>query len=331
MLIIDKEFESLIPPLTGDEYRQLEENCINEGIRDALIIWKTPNGSEVLVDGHNRYKIAEEHELAYRTEPKEFKDRDEAKIWIIRNQFGRRNLSAYDRSVLALKLEPLIAEQKEKNLHLSEGAGNKGTQKSADVSKGETRDELAKIAGVSHDTIHKVKVIEKKATPEVKKEIQTGKTSINKAYTDIKKVEAIENSGNDFVKTQVREGNLTIDQGFKAVKGMTDKSPAQAKKEFLSEVENERKEFQEKKAEGVVGFDAIKKDLDNREILANEFYTKCLRAFKSIGEVFINVHSGEVDLPELRKSFTDEQKKTINETGHEAISRITELLGVINA
>lgn len=327
MLIIDKEFESLIPPLLEDEYRQLEENCINEGIRDALIIWKTPNGSEVLVDGHNRYKIAEEHGLTYRTEPKEFKDRDEAKIWIIRNQFGRRNLSAYDRSVLALKLEPLIAEKaKEKQ---SEAGG--AVRQKSDKAVVDTKKELAKIAGVSHDTIHKVKVIEKKATPEVKKEIQTGKTSINKAYTDIKKVEAIENSGNDFVKTQVREGNLTIDQGFKAVKGMTDKSPTQAKKEFLSEVENERKEFQEKKAEGVVGFDAIKKDLDNREILANEFYTKCLRAFKYIGEVFINVHSGEVDLPELRKSFTDEQKKTINETGHEAISRITELLGGINA
>lgn len=60
-----------------------------------------------------------------------------------------------------LEAEPLIAEQKEKNLHLSEGAGNKGTQKSADVSKGETRDELAKIAGVSHDTIARVRFVSK--------------------------------------------------------------------------------------------------------------------------------------------------------------------------
>lgn len=326
MLTIDKEFESLIPPLSEDEYRQLEENCVAEGIRDALIIWKTPNSSDVLVDGHNRYRIAEAHGLAYRTEVKEFKDRTDAEIWIIHNQFGRRNLSAYDRSVLALKLKPLIAEKAKENQATHTDQGYQKSDKAEHTAK-----ELARIAGVSHDTIHKVDVIEKKATPEVKKELQTGKTSINKAYTDIKKVEAIENSGNDFVKAQVREGNLTIDQGFKAVRGMTDKSPAQAKKEFLSEVENERKEFQEKKAEGVVGFDAIKKDLDNRDILANEFYTKCLRAFKSIGEIFINVHSGEVDLPELRKSFADEQKKTINETGHEAISRITELLGVINA
>ena len=31
------------------------------------------------------------------------------------NQFGRRNLSAYDRSVLALKLKPIIAEKAKEN------------------------------------------------------------------------------------------------------------------------------------------------------------------------------------------------------------------------
>ena len=39
------------------------------------------------------------------------KDRNDAQMWIIRNQLGRRNLSAYDRSVLVLRLEPLISER----------------------------------------------------------------------------------------------------------------------------------------------------------------------------------------------------------------------------
>ena len=42
---------------------------------------------------------------------------------------------------------------------MSEGA--KGVQISAQA-KGKTRDELAKVAGVSHDTIHKVEKIETK-------------------------------------------------------------------------------------------------------------------------------------------------------------------------
>ena len=46
-----------------------------------------------------------------------------------------------------------------------EGANQyRPTQKSAE-GKGETRDELAKAAGVSHDTIAKVEKIEAKATP----------------------------------------------------------------------------------------------------------------------------------------------------------------------
>ena len=103
-IIIDEEFKNLIPPLSPDEYAQLEENCVKDGIRDALIVWETPNGSKVLVDGHNRFQIAARHGLHWNEKAMEFASRDEARAWIIRNQFGRRNLSAYDRSVLALKL-----------------------------------------------------------------------------------------------------------------------------------------------------------------------------------------------------------------------------------
>ena len=47
---IDKEFESLIPPLSDDEFKQLEENCVKEGIRDALVVCKVPNGDQIFVD-----------------------------------------------------------------------------------------------------------------------------------------------------------------------------------------------------------------------------------------------------------------------------------------
>lgn len=40
------------------------------------------------------------------------------------------------------------------------------TQKSAERKQGETRDELAAIAGTSHDTISKVEKILEKGTPE---------------------------------------------------------------------------------------------------------------------------------------------------------------------
>ena len=86
---------------------------------------------------------------------------------------------------LALRLKPVIAERaKEKQAEYFGNQYESGLpQKSAEVQKPiETREELAKVAGVSHDTIAKVEKIERKAPEAVKKQLRTGEISINKAY-----------------------------------------------------------------------------------------------------------------------------------------------------
>jgi DNA modification methylase len=102
-LKIKEEFKKLIPPLTPDEYKQLETNCIEEGIRDAIITW---NG--YIIDGHNRYKIAQDWQLGYNTIEKDFESEEYVKEWMIINQFGRRNLSNYDRAKLGLELKEIL-------------------------------------------------------------------------------------------------------------------------------------------------------------------------------------------------------------------------------
>lgn len=110
-IIIDKEFESLIPPLSPEEYAQLEENCVREGIRDPLVVWDSDDG-EILVDGHNRMKISAEHGgIPFQIVRMHFDGRDSVKEWIVKNQFGRRNIPIYMRAWLALKLKPIIAEK----------------------------------------------------------------------------------------------------------------------------------------------------------------------------------------------------------------------------
>lgn len=106
MLTIDKEFKELIPPLTKDERQGLEESILNEGCRDPLIVW-----GDIIVDGHNRYEICIQHNIPYKTIEREFDTRDDVIIWIIKNQFGRRNLPAYERARLALRLKPVLAEK----------------------------------------------------------------------------------------------------------------------------------------------------------------------------------------------------------------------------
>ena len=89
-LRIDSEFESKIPPLREEEFKQLEENILADGVViNPLIVW-----DGVIVDGHNRYRILQKHpEIQYSTYEKMFPDRYAAIAWICKNQLGRRNLT----------------------------------------------------------------------------------------------------------------------------------------------------------------------------------------------------------------------------------------------
>ena len=87
-LKIEPEFQELIPPLTAEEYKQLEDNIIREGCRDALVVW---NG--FIVDGHNRYEICQRHGVEFKTVDHQFSNKDEVMDWIDANQLGRRNLT----------------------------------------------------------------------------------------------------------------------------------------------------------------------------------------------------------------------------------------------
>lgn len=181
-LIIDPVLKSLIPPLSDEEFKQLEENIRAEGCRDALVIWRG-----TIVDGHNRYKICQENNISYKTEEKEFADRDEAAEWIIRNQFGRRNLSLAQRSELAMKLKPAI-QKKAKEKQITEGRTLGGTlNQKSDKGSINTYDELAKIAGVSSDTIRKTEKIIDKGTPEqIERARKGGKgNSVNAIYNEV--------------------------------------------------------------------------------------------------------------------------------------------------
>ena len=181
MIKINEDFKRLIPALTQEEYKQLEDNILKEGIREKIITW---NG--YIIDGHNRYEISQRWDIDFETESKHFENEEAVKEWMILNQFGRRNLSNYQRSVLALELEEVFKEKaKENQIRKPESVIQKSEEQKPIV----TIKEVAKVANVSHDTISKVKHIEAKATPEVKQKLSTGEVSINQVYQEIKKEE----------------------------------------------------------------------------------------------------------------------------------------------
>ena len=99
-LSVDPEFQSKITPLTAEERSQLEANILEEGrLLNPLIVWKG-----IIVDGHNRFEILKEHpEIEYTSLEKEFAGREEAIVWICKNQLGRRNLTPEQRRYLVGK------------------------------------------------------------------------------------------------------------------------------------------------------------------------------------------------------------------------------------
>lgn len=289
-IIIDPEFQSLIPPLTTEEYTQLEKNIIKDGIRDALIVWSQGDGNDILIDGHNRFQISCAHAgIRFEIKRKEFNDREEVKRWIILNQFGRRNLSAYDRSVLALKLKPMIAERaKEKQ---SEAGG--AVRQKSDKAVINTKKELAKAAGVSHDTIYKVETIEKKAPESLREQARSGVKTINQAFNELKELE----------------------------RKQTDLSA----KAHLKAVTERHKAFQ---SSGTVTMDDARQDRKDVKEIASAKIREIRNALKSIVFIGATLHGNDFDLTMIGNADKKETDNLLQDLNL-AVEIIGEIKGAV--
>ncbi|MCX7422517.1 MAG: hypothetical protein NT013_23640 [Planctomycetia bacterium] len=92
--------------------------------------------------------------------------------WIIKHQLGRRNLTDSQRVILALKLRPALEAKAKENKKQSGGDRKNSNAKSVSQNSDEpilptkVVDEIAKAAGVSHDTVHKVEKVLASAAPD---------------------------------------------------------------------------------------------------------------------------------------------------------------------
>ena len=180
-LEIDPEFEALIPALTAEETADLTASLKRDGCRDAIVVWKG-----FVVDGHNRYRICTENKIAFKTWELKIGERANVIQWMIRNQFSRRNLTPYTRSILALRLEESIKDRAKAN-QVAAGGDKRpsGALLTNDTKALNTRKEVAQEAKVSEGTIAKVKKIEELADDELKSSLASGETKIDAAYKKV--------------------------------------------------------------------------------------------------------------------------------------------------
>ena len=181
-LIIDPEFESVIPPLTELEFDQLRKNILEDKeVFHPIIVW-----NNIIIDGHNRYKILKEHKsLPFRIRKLDFSDRFKVIAWICKNQIGRRNLS--DAQLTILIGRRLEAEKKShggdrRSAETISTPQNEALKKDTHL----TATMIAEEMGVSRATVERngeyVKALDvaKKHDPSIERDILAGAISPSK-------------------------------------------------------------------------------------------------------------------------------------------------------
>jgi site-specific DNA-methyltransferase (adenine-specific) len=225
-----EEIKNLIQPLENDEFARLEELILKEGCRDALVIAKTPD-DEFLADGHNRLNICTKHSLPYKIVIKNFDSFADVKIWIIKTQLGRRNLSAFCRSELAESMRKIVAEKAKRNESLGGGNRKSGCQNSDNpIPKIDTNEEIASIACVSKDTQARVhKIIETLPESEILKDLRKGVLSVNEVYSSLKNLpaEISPEEKVDRIKEDLREKDIKKKNKFTEAKVKALSTPIQ--------------------------------------------------------------------------------------------------------
>jgi len=175
------EMAELLPPLTGEQLSALEADILKNGCYSPVIV----NEDMVIVDGHNRQRLCEQHGLPYQMAVFSFADLLEAKQWALDTQKGRRNLDKWELGKIALRLKPDIEARARENM------GTR-TDLSATLPKGsepvDTRRELADAVGLGERTMGKVMQIDEHAPAAVKEALDSGDLSINQGYNITRQV-----------------------------------------------------------------------------------------------------------------------------------------------
>ena len=182
--VVLPEMAELLPPLTGEQLAALEADLLKNGCYSPVIV----NEDMVIIDGHNRQRLCEQHGLPYQMAVFSFETMLEAKQWALDTQKGRRNLDKWELGKIALRLKSDIETRARENMSAgggdqkSEGAKSGCVNSQNPISPVNTTQELADAVGIGHQTMSRVMQIDEHAPAAVKDALDSGDLSINQGY-----------------------------------------------------------------------------------------------------------------------------------------------------
>jgi ParB-like chromosome segregation protein Spo0J len=167
--------------MEDEVFSQLKENIKVNGINDP-ILYCVIDAKKLVIEGHTRFTVAKELKLKdFPT--KEIKDKfssfDDVKLWMLKHQFQRRNLSSVERIQLAILSKDSIEKMAKDNLSKA------GKKEGVDIAI-DTNEEIAKIAGVGRTSVVRYTSVYQKGSKSLIEKVNKSEISIFSAYNSIK-------------------------------------------------------------------------------------------------------------------------------------------------
>ena len=188
-LKIDPELRDLLPPLTSEEYKQLEKNSVENGFDRNFPIMEWQG---FIVDGHNRYDICKKHHIEPIIGTLAYKTKEEVMEWMLDIQLGRRNLTPIQKIAITEKYRPIYEKQAKENQSKAVSEANKNRNNpylpnlvNMDRDSVDTTKKLSKLAGVGKETYRMGAKILNSDNEKLKQEVLSGEKSINAGYREL--------------------------------------------------------------------------------------------------------------------------------------------------
>lgn len=176
------ELKSYLPIMEKELYDQLKANIRKNNLNDPILYFITEDGKKLVIEGHTRLKACvklKKKNIPTKEVKESFESLDDVKLWMVKHQFQRRNLSNIEKIQLAYLSKASIEKLAKENL--SKAGKKTGINASID-----TNAEIAKIAGVGRTTVVRYNSVLDNAPKAIIQKLKNGNISISTAQNAIK-------------------------------------------------------------------------------------------------------------------------------------------------
>src|SRR5215218_6956092 len=155
---------NLFPLMADEEFAGLVRDVKENGVREPIVLHE-----DAILDGRNRYRAARESSVDCPTVP--FSGNDAA-AFVVSLNVHRRHLSESQRAMIAARLA---------NVGHGGGRNFKTSIEALKAIEGVSEDRAAKLMSVSHASVERAKVVQRKAIPELSDLVDRAEISVSAA------------------------------------------------------------------------------------------------------------------------------------------------------